>query len=226
MRYTCSNIKKTYAIYREKKIEVLKGISMELNDMDFIALQGASGAGKSTLLHAIGGLEKPDEGQMIFQHGDTSLELNKLNDQQMSAFRNRHIGFVFQFHHLLPEFTALENVMIPAMIAGDTKQVANTKAMKLIDRIGMSDRIKHKPDELSGGEQQRITIARALINSPSILLADEPTGNLDEQNSKIIIDLIDELRQDYKLICLIATHSHTVAARAEKIITLHDGMIA
>jgi phosphonate C-P lyase system protein PhnL len=225
VQYTCSNIKKNYSIYRGKKIEVLKGVSIELNDMDFIALQGASGAGKSTLLHAIGGLEKPDEGQMIFQHGDTVLELNKLSDQQMSGFRNKHIGFVFQFHHLLPEFTAIENVMIPAMIAGDTKQVAQSKAVKLIDRIGMSERISHKPDELSGGEQQRITIARALINSPSMLLADEPTGNLDEQNSKIIIDLIDELRQDYKLICLIATHSPAVAARAEKIITLHDGMI-
>lgn len=225
MQYTCRDIKKAFQIKGQKKIEVLKGVSIDLNQNDFVALKGASGAGKSTLLHSVGGLIKIDEGILRYTSDEKSLEINKLKDEEISKFRNQHIGFIFQFHHLLPEFDALENVMIPSMIAGDGKKIAKEKALQLLERSGMIDRIGHKPDELSGGEQQRVSIARALINKPDILLADEPTGNLDEENSRIIIDMIDDLRKEYKLTCMIVTHSDEVAERAGRIITLHDGKI-
>jgi ABC-type lipoprotein export system ATPase subunit len=222
MIFECKDIKKSYSIKGEDKVKVLKGISLELYENDFIAMMGASGAGKSTLLHILAGLERADEGEILFNN---SVRIDTLNDVQISNFRNRHVGFVFQAHHLLPEFTALENIMMPAMIAGDLKKDAKKKAASLIERVNLSDRANHKPDELSGGEQQRITIARALINNPTILFADEPTGNLDEENADMIIDLIDDLRKEFRLTCLIATHNSEIAARADKLIKLKAGKI-
>ncbi len=225
MKFECKDIKKSYSIKGEEKVKVLKGISLELLGNDFIAMMGASGAGKSTLLHILAGLEKADKGEIYFNKGNKELRIDLLNDTEISGFRNNHIGFVFQAHHLLPEFTALENIMMPAMIAGNSKIDAKKKATELIERVKLGDRSHHKPDELSGGEQQRITIARALINNPTILFADEPTGNLDEENADMIIDVIDDLRKEFQLTCLIATHNQEIASRADKLIKLKGGRI-
>lgn len=226
MKLSCENIKKTYIIKNSIIIEVIKGVSLSLADNDYYAIRGASGAGKSTLLHILATLDLPDIGEMKFADDEGNiLDLRKLNDVQLSKFRNRHIGFVFQFHHLLPEFTALENVMMPSLIAGNTHSTSKRNALELMDFTGMLYRKDHKPAELSGGEQQRIAIARALINKPTFLFADEPTGNLDEENSNIVLDLIDSIRENYNIICLIATHSKSVAERANKIITIKDGLI-
>ncbi len=225
MIFECKDIKKSYFIKGEDKVNILKGLDLELFENDFIAMMGASGTGKSTLLHILAGLEKADEGEIIFQNGENKIRIDLLNDTEISKFRNKHVGFVFQAHHLLPEFTALENIMMPAMIAGDVKNEAKKKALELIERVNLAERANHKPDELSGGEQQRITIARALINNPTILFADEPTGNLDEGNADMIIDLIDDLRKEFRLTCLIATHSQEIASRADKLIKLKGGKI-
>ncbi|HOK21993.1 MAG TPA: ABC transporter ATP-binding protein, partial [Bacteroidales bacterium] len=180
MKIKLENVYKTF-----KPVEVLKDINLEILDNEFISIVGPSGAGKSTLLHLIGTLEKPDKGTVKYDDKD----IYKLNDKELSNFRNKNIGFVFQFHHLLPEFSAIENVMLPALIAGISKEKATVKAERLLTELNLKHRLTHKPQELSGGEQQRVAIARALINDPKFLLADEPTGNLDSQNAEEVINL-------------------------------------
>ncbi len=182
---------------------------------------GASGAGKTTLLQIIGTLSRPDSGEVYY--GDKKI--SSLNETDLSAFRNREIGFVFQFHHLLPEFTALENVCIPAFIARMTKRNAEKKAMKLIDYLGLSERYNHKPSELSGGEKQRVAVARALINNPAVVLADEPSGNLDSANKEELHDLLFKLRDDLNQTFVIVTHDIHFAERSDKIVNIKDGVI-
>jgi len=225
MKVTCENINKSYRIDKHNSIDVLKNINLEINDNSFIALSGASGAGKSTLLHIIGAMDEADNGSILFSKSDIIIDLKTYPKNKIPEFRNKHIGFIFQFHHLLPEFSAIENVMMPLLIKGEKISEAKIKALKLMDITGVSHRSTHKPMELSGGEQQRIAIARALINNPDLLIADEPTGNLDEKNSEIVLDLITNLRNEFKITCLIATHSNIVSERADTIITMKDGMI-
>lgn len=219
------NIKKSFYLKGEKKIDVLKGVDIEIFKNDFIALMGASGSGKSTLMHCLGGLERIDDGSIEYMIEDKNIQVETLSDFAISNFRNKSLGFVLQAHQLLPEFTALENIMIPSIIAGMSKANSKANAQKLMDRVNMGDRANHKPDELSGGEQQRIAIARALINEPSLLFADEPTGSLDDTNSKNIIVLLKELRDEFNLTCLIATHSNEIAKAAEKIYYIKDGLV-
>lgn len=184
-------------------------------------IMGPSGVGKSTLLHLIGGLDRPTAGEVLIDGAD----LFSLRDRELAIFRNNAIGFVFQFHHLLPEFTALENVMIPGMMHGRDFAVATEKAQNLLDEIGLGQRLNHKPSELSGGEQQRVAVARALINGPRLVLADEPTGNLDKQNSEALYDLILELNKKHGQTLIIVTHNELMATHAHRVIELEDGKI-
>ena len=218
---------KSYSLHSDNDTPVLKGISLEIKEGEFIAFMGPSGAGKSTLLHILGLLDTPDMGAVTgyFPAGKQHI-YSSLKKKQAAELRNKHIGFIFQFHHLLPEFSALENIMMPALIAGDKVSHAEKKALALCEKVGMIHRKDHRPSELSGGEQQRISIARALINEPSIIIADEPTGNLDSANTVAVLDLIKKIRQERTLTLLIATHSIDVARMAEKIITLRDGIIS
>ena len=202
-------------------LEVLKGIDLEIKKGEVISIVGASGAGKSTLLHLIGTLDRPSSGNIYFNNEEVSL----LNDEKLSAFRNKHIGYVFQFHHLLPEFTALENVCIPAFIAGVKKKEAVEKAKSLLDYLKLSDRLEHKPAELSGGEQQRVAVARALINDPSVVLADEPSGNLDSASAVELHELFFQLREKFKQTFVIVTHNDQLANMADRKITIRDGII-
>ena len=210
-----TNIHKRYG-----SVEVLKGIELIIKRGEIVSIVGASGAGKSTLLQIIGTLEKPDQGTITI--GDTQLTL--LNDKALSAFRNKRIGFVFQFHLLLPEFTALENICLPTLIAGIDKKEAEKKAMELLDFLNLSHRKNHKPNELSGGEQQRVAIARALINNPDVILADEPTGNLDSENSSEIHKLILRLREEFNQTFLIVTHNKELAELADRSLLMKDGV--
>jgi lipoprotein-releasing system ATP-binding protein len=217
---------KSYSLHAAGDIPVLKGINLEINQGEFIAFMGPSGAGKSTLLHILGLLDKPDAGTVKANFtGDTMLDFATLRKQQSAELRNKYIGFIFQFHHLLPEFSAVENVMMPALIAGTPVKTARQKANALLERVGMSHRAEHRPAEMSGGEQQRIAIARALINEPALIIADEPTGNLDSANTGAILELIHSVRSERPLTLLVATHSQEVAAMAERIIMLRDGNI-
>ncbi|MCL8000806.1 ABC transporter ATP-binding protein, partial [Brucella sp. 21LCYQ03] len=193
--------KDIYKTYGE--LQILKGVSLEVQKGEVVSIVGASGAGKSTLLHIIGTLDRPDKGG-LFINGQ---ELHKLNEKKLSDFRNRNIGFVFQFHHLLPEFTALENVSIPGYIAGAPQKVVEKRAMELLERLGIADRASHKPGALSGGEQQRISVARALINNPAIILADEPSGNLDSENAASLHRLFFDLRDTMQQTFIIVTHN-------------------
>ena len=201
-------------------LKVLKGIDLEIADSTVVTIVGASGAGKSTLLHLIGTLDRPDEGRVLIDDTD----LYKLSDKQLADFRNRNIGFVFQFHHLLPEFTAVENVALPAMIAGLSKDAALKQASELLDYLKLSDRLTHKPSQLSGGEQQRVAVARALVNNPKLILADEPTGNLDSKNGKEVMELLTDLHKEGTTIVMV-THSQRDAGYADRIINLFDGKI-
>lgn len=221
----CRNIEKSYKTKGTNVLHVLKNISFGIAESSYIALQGASGAGKSTLLHILGGLDAPDSGEVNYNDGSRDYNLYKLEDNEIADFRNRNIGFIFQFHHLLPEFSAIENVMLPKLIAGENQKNAYSKAMELMELTGIADRSHHRPNELSGGEQQRVAIARALIQQPKILLADEPTGNLDETNAIKFLELLTKLRKEYNLTCLIATHSSLVAHYAETVINMKDGKI-
>ena len=202
-------------------LEVLKGIDLHINKKEIVSIVGASGAGKSTLLHIIGTLDKADRGQLLIDE----TEVNKLNDTDLAAFRNRKIGFVFQFHHLLPEFTAIENICIPAFIGGMGKKEATEKALKLLDYLNLTARKDHKPSELSGGEQQRIAVARALINSPAVVLADEPSGNLDSKSAEELHRLFFRLRNEMNQTFVIVTHNPTLAAMSDRTITIKDGRI-
>lgn len=202
-------------------LEVLKGIDLHINRQEIVSIVGASGAGKSTLLHIIGTLDKADRGQLVID----GTEVSKLNDTALAAFRNQKIGFVFQFHHLLPEFTALENICIPAFIGGMSKKEATERAMQLLEYLNLTDRKSHKPSELSGGEQQRIAVARALINNPSVVLADEPSGNLDSKSAQELHQLFFKLRDEMHQTFVIVTHNPELAAMSDRTITIKDGVI-
>ena len=202
-------------------LEVLKGIDLHIAKREIVSIVGASGAGKSTLLHIIGTLDKADRGQLLID----GTEVNKLNDTELAAFRNQKIGFVFQFHHLLPEFTALENICIPAYIGGMEKKEAMEKAEKLLDYLNLSGRKDHKPSQLSGGEQQRVAVARALINQPAVVLADEPSGNLDSKSAEELHKLFFRLRDEMNQTFVIVTHNPTLAAMSDRTITIKDGRI-
>lgn len=211
-------IHKSYTLTKTNTLNVLKGIDLDIYSGEIAAIVGKSGAGKSTLLHIIGALDKPDQGEMQINGTD----MFSLSDKNISSVRAKDIGFIFQFHHLLPEFTAFENVQIAAMIAGN---LSVKKIKDILAEVGLADRMNHKPSELSGGEAQRVAIARALINSPKIILADEPTGNLDTENANSVIDLIFELRKKLKQTFLIVTHNEEFAAKCDRIINIADGKI-
>ena len=213
---TAQNIKKSFG-----SLQVLKGINIEIPPGKIYSVVGASGAGKTTLLQILGTLSKPDNGEIYYGE----KKISSLTEKELSAFRNREIGFVFQFHHLLPEFNALENICIPAFIAGRSKKNAEKDALELIDYLGLRERISHKPSELSGGEKQRVAVARALINKPSVVLADEPSGNLDSANRRELHDLLFRLRDDFRQTFVIVTHDDNFAERSDKIIHIKDGVI-
>jgi lipoprotein-releasing system ATP-binding protein len=202
-------------------LKVLKGIDIEVREKEVVSIVGASGAGKTTLLQIIGTLDRPDAGKISFDGVDTG----KLKGKALANFRNSNIGFVFQFHQLLPEFTALENVCIPALIAGRSKTEAEAKASELLGFLNLSDRLDHKPSELSGGEQQRVAVARALINNPAVILADEPSGNLDTENKNELHKLFFRLRDSFGQTIIIVTHDRHLAEMSDRILQIKDGLI-
>lgn len=202
-------------------LEVLKGIDLHIKEGEFVSIVGASGAGKTTLLQIIGTLDTDHEGEVIIN--DTNIK--KLSDKELSAFRNKQLGFVFQFHQLLPEFTALENVCMPGLIARRNSKEVEEKAKELLTKLGLQDRFHHKPNELSGGEKQRVAVARALINNPKLILADEPSGSLDSGNKKELHSLLRKLCNEYGLTILLVTHDNELAETSDRIIEMRDGMI-
>lgn len=206
----------------KRTLEVLRGVDLEVPTGEFLALRGASGAGKSTLLHLVGGLDSPNAGEIFFR----GQKLTSFSEGELTRFRNRRVGFIFQAYHLLPELTALENVCLPARMARLSAAATEEQASRLLANVGLKDRMTHKPYELSGGEQQRVAIARALINEPELLLADEPTGNLDSHTGGEIIELLKNLRTEKKMTLIIATHDAKVAGHAQRVIELVDGRIA
>ncbi len=215
------NIHKSFYKLNEQKLEILKGVSLQVESKMISVIVGASGAGKSTLLHILSGLDNADEGEVKIK----GTNIFSLSDDKLSKFRNKHIGFVFQFHHLLPEFDAAENVAIPLMIYGETKLNAVKRADELLALVGLSDRLNHKPAELSGGEQQRVAVARALANNPDIIFADEPTGNLDSVNSEALHNLFVKLRDELKVTFLIVTHNPQLVGLGDKVFEMKDGVI-
>jgi lipoprotein-releasing system ATP-binding protein len=202
-------------------LKVLKGIEIKIEDREVVSIVGASGAGKTTLLQIIGTLDRPDAGTIFYNGSDIS----RLKGKTLAAFRNKNIGFVFQFHQLLPEFTALENVCIPAFIAGKNKIEAEKRATELLGFLSLSDRLEHKPSELSGGEQQRVAVARALVNNPSVILADEPSGNLDTENKNELHKLFFKLRDTFGQTIIIVTHDRQLAGMSDRILQIKDGLI-
>ena len=213
---TGKNIYKRYGT-----VEVLKGVDLTINRGEIVSIVGPSGSGKSTLLHILGTLDKADSGDVWMNE----ISINTLKGNKLAAFRNKHIGFVFQFHHLLPEFSALENVCIPGWLAGKKKQDVKEEALRLLEMLNLSSRIENKPNQLSGGEQQRVAVARALINKPDIVFADEPTGNLDTANAKELHQLFFDLRKQFSQTFLIVTHNEELATLSDKILHMKDGKI-
>lgn len=214
-----NNIHKFYG-----DLEVLKGVGLHIKKGEVVAVVGPSGAGKTTLLQILGTLDKPSsESKVTISIGNQNI-LN-FSDKELSKFRNKHIGFIFQFHQLLPEFTALENVCIPAFIGGTSKKEAEKEAKRLLDFLGLSDRINHKPNELSGGEQQRVAVARSLINKPSVIFADEPSGNLDSESAKNLHELFFKLRDEFGQTFVIVTHNRALADMADRKLEMKDGLI-
>lgn len=214
------NLYKTYTT-ESKPVEVLRDVSLEIKPQDSLAILGASGSGKSTLLHILGTLDPPSKGRVLVGGED----VYQIPDSKLSRFRNQKVGFVFQFHHLLPMLTAEENVMLPAMIGGETQKNAVEAARVLLDQVGLQHRGSHRPTELSGGEQQRVAIARALVMAPAILLADEPTGNLDSENGAQISELLLELQEKHKNALVVVTHTQTLAKRLKQQLHLRDGKV-
>jgi lipoprotein-releasing system ATP-binding protein len=210
------NIVKSYG-----KLQVLKGVSVQIGQGEIVSVTGASGAGKSTLLHILSTLDKADSGEVIVD----GINTKQLNDRKLAEFRNLKIGFVFQFHHLLPEFTAIENICIPAFIHGKSRKEAELKAQELMDFLNLSDRATHKPSELSGGEQQRVAVARALINQPAVLMADEPSGNLDSENATQLHRLFFDLRDKFRQTIVIVTHNEELASMSDRRFYMRDGLI-
>ena len=211
-----TDIKKSFG-----QLQVLKGISLSINKGEVVSVVGPSGAGKTTLLQIIGTLDKPDSGHVVIDGTDVST----MRGKRLADFRNRHIGFVFQLHQLLPEFTAIENVMIPAFIAGTGRSDAKRRAAELLDFMGLGDRLRHKPNELSGGERQRVAVARALVNSPSVILADEPSGSLDTKNKEELHRLFFDLREQFGQTFVIVTHDETLARLTDRTIAMRDGLL-
>lgn len=218
---TAKNIYKSFQTTRKNKLEVLKGVSLEIEEKKITVIVGASGAGKSTLLHLLSGLDRPDSGEVLFDDEN----IFNYSEDRLAKFRNTNVGFVFQFHHLLPEFTAIENVIIPQLIGGKNFPDAKLKSEQLLQIVGLSNRIDHKPAELSGGEQQRVAVARALANDPKIIFADEPTGNLDSVNSEGIHKLILDLKANVGVTFVIVTHNQQLVELADQILEIKDGKI-
>lgn len=204
------------------ELEVLKGVDIRVAKGEIVSIVGPSGAGKTTLLQILGTLDEPHQGSVLVE----GIDVLRLNEKEKAAFRNRNLGFIFQFHQLLPEFTALENVMIPALMAGSDAKSIEQKARELLGYLKLADRLEHKPSELSGGEKQRVAVARALINNPAIILADEPSGSLDSQNKEELHRLLFELRDKYELTIIIVTHDKELAALSDRVIEMKDGKVA
>ena len=219
---SAKNLFKEY-VKGSERLAVVKGVSIDIHAGDCLAIMGASGAGKSTLMHLLGTLDQPTQGELFF--GPKRTNLWKMSDEDLSDFRNQNLGFVFQFHYLLPEFSSLENVMMPALISGLDRNIAASKARELLDFVGLKNRAEHRPGELSGGEQQRVAIARSVMLKPKLLLGDEMTGNLDSENSRRVIDLLLNLNQNFGIAILIVTHDREVASRMNRVLTMKDGKI-
>jgi lipoprotein-releasing system ATP-binding protein len=213
---SAKNIHKRYG-----SLEVLKGVDLQVNQGEIVSIIGSSGAGKSTLLHILGTLDTADAGEILLN----STRLNALTGSKLARFRNTHIGFVFQFHHLLPEFNAIENVSIPGWIAGKNKKEVSARATFLLNQLGLGDRLENKPQQLSGGEQQRVAVARALINNPQIVFADEPTGNLDSKNARELHELFIRLRNEFNQTFLIVTHNEELSLMSDRVIHMKDGRV-
>ena len=216
-----TNVKKSFKAPENGVVNVLNGVNLEINSETITSIIGSSGSGKSTLLHIIAGLDKIDSGLIEWQGDD----ITQWDDKKIATFRNTEIGFIFQFHHLLPEFSAIENVMIPAIIHGKSERESNLLAKELLDEFGLSHRIEHRPNQLSGGEQQRVAMARALINTPALILADEPTGNLDEKNSSTVLKYLLTLRDRFNVSILMVTHDKSITEDGDFIFEMNDGKL-
>jgi lipoprotein-releasing system ATP-binding protein len=217
---TTKNLSKHFS-EGELRVDVLKGIDFSINKNESVAIIGASGSGKSTLLHLLGGLDIPNDGQVLLN----GRSMSDLNDEQRGEMRNKHLGFIYQFHHLLPEFSALENVAMPLFIRRDNEKEALNKAAELLEKVGLKDRVQHRPGELSGGERQRAAIARALVTEPACILADEPTGNLDEKTADQVFELILELNQSLGTSLIMVTHNLELSKRVDRVVELKEGVL-
>ncbi|MBL0714143.1 MAG: ABC transporter ATP-binding protein [Desulfosarcina sp.] len=217
-----SNLHKSFQSSAFLTIDILRGIEFDLRAAETLAIVGASGIGKSTLLHILGTLDRPDDGKIMFR----GVDVFAMNADRLAGFRNRTIGFVFQFHHLLPEFTTLENVMMPALINGHPRDVARRRARDILTRVGLAQRLAHRVTQLSGGEQQRVALARALVQKPSVLLADEPTGNLDKKNGDLIHQLLMDLNRELNMTLVVVTHNPDLADLMDRRVTIAEGRLA